>query len=367
MVDTSIKTSSPIYQPLLDQLRRSIKTGNVKPGHVIASEHKLARDTGLSRVSIRRAVQELVDEGLAERRAGKGVFVRELSTATRIVEALVPNLEINRCVQIVRGAKQFGLQRGVLLRVSDAHGSVDTDLERLRQLPGKSADGALILSLHRPGLAEILHEFNRQVYPFVLVDERIAGISGISILSDNYQGGYTVGQELVRLGHRSVGFIGDLSTHTARDRLDGLRDAVNDAGIAFDRSLVCDVDTTLVDAAAERKAARQATLLLMDRPKRPTALFYAFDTMAAEGYKALRDLALKIPKDVSVVGFDDDSICKLVDPALATVSQKPLETGRLAMEMLLKRISGDLRETVCHLIETEWMPRESIGPCPDSS
>lgn len=363
MGKTSIKSSTPIYQPLIDEIRQSITSGELKPGNRIDSEHELVRKTGLSRVSIRRAVGKLVNEGLVERRPGKGVYVRDRRTTTREIQVLVPNLAISRCVQIVRGAKAFGMECGVRLHVCDAHGSVEEDIEQLRALAESGTDGAMILSLHRHGLAEVLYELQSNKFPFVLVDESLAGIEAVSIFSDNYQGGYAVGRELVSLGHRRIGFIGPLSAHTTKERLEGMRDAVNDAGIAFDRSLARDVDATLVAQEELHQAVDAPTRELTERPNPATAIFYAFDSMAAEGYKVLKTMGLRIPEDINVVGFDDDPVCRVLEPPLSTVRQQAFEIGRVAMEVLLQLMIDGKSERSSRVMATEWVPRRSTGRC----
>ncbi|NLX07826.1 MAG: substrate-binding domain-containing protein [Phycisphaerae bacterium] len=354
-----------MYWPLVERLRGRIREGELGPGQMVGSETGMATQTGLSRKSVRRAVEQLIGEGLVERRPGKGVFVREPRTSTRQVQIVVPSVTWDRCARIVQGAKRAGQEDGVCFQIYDAHDSMDTDIEIIRNLPRSAADGAIIVAFHHRGFAGVLYELHREGYPFVLVDMRLADADVPSVVADNYGGGYRVGQELVRRGHRRIGYIGTLNAHTIRERLDGLRDAVNDAGLPFDRSLAVD----LLDADGEkitgdwRERVCQRTRELLRRDDRPSAVFFSCDSQAMVGYRAIKELGLRIPKDLSVVGFDGDEAGEWLDPGLTTVSQQAERMGSEAVAMLTKRLArrNGSGEAAHRVVETVWVERESVA------
>jgi len=253
----------------------------------------------------------------------------------------------------------------VCFQIYDAHDSMDTDIEIIRNLPRSAADGAIIVAFHHRGFAGVLYELHREGYPFVLVDMRLADADVPSVVADNYGGGYRVGQELVRRGHRRIGYIGTLNAHTIRERLDGLRDAVNDAGLPFDRSLAVD----LLDADGEkitgdwRERVCQRTRELLRRDDRPSAVFFSCDSQAMVGYRAIKELGLRIPKDLSVVGFDGDEAGEWLDPGLTTVSQQAERMGSEAVAMLTKRLArrNGSGEAAHRVVETVWVERESVA------
>ena len=364
------RKGTTVYDGLLQRIRRSIDTGALKPGALIGSEHELAREAGISRVSVRRAIDRLLREGLVERRPGKGLFVRPRDRSTREVQVVVPDMAFDQCVRIARGAQALGMERGVRIQIYDAHSKLDWDISVLRELPRSGMDGAIIASWHHHQFAESLYELKRQRFPFVLVDERMRDIEVPSVLSDNYGGGQLVGKALIAEGHRRIAFIGNfVSADTTRARLEGLRDALNDAGIPFDRTLAMNLDVPLDgDWPA---AISAATREVLDRSDPATAIFYSDDQTAAHGYVALRAMGRRVPEDVSVVGFDDNPLCQWLDPALSTVRQASDEMGRVAMEMLMGML-GDPRERAAaaageasrvehRILPTQWVPRRSIA------
>ncbi len=368
MHDTCINTRPPIYDTLLTQLRESIHDGTRRAGDFVGTEQELCRQNGISRVSVRRATDQLIREGLIERRPGKGLFVRDADRATRVIQIVVPDLSFEQCVQIARGAQVLAEQRGFRVQVYDAHNRMDHDIAALRQLPDLDTAGAIVLSWHHPRFTEAMLELKQKRYPFVLVDEHSRDIEIDSVTADNRAGGLAVGHALVDLGHRRIGFIGNLIADTVRARLEGLRDAMGDRGLPFDRSLVLDLAVQPQEDWAER--IDTCTRQLLSRPDRPTAVFFSDDQVAAEGVRTMRAMRLRIPQDVSVVGFDDSPLCRWLDPALSSVRQPSTDIGRTAMEMLLSRLQSPSprakQANTAHRVTlpVTWSPRDSIATAP---
>ena len=355
-----------MYEDLLVQLRTSIRQGLRQPGEFVGTEQAFGRERGLSRVSVRRATDQLIREGLVERRPGKGLFVRPVQRSLRTIQVVVPDLAFEQCIQIAKGAQQLGIEHGLNVQVYDAQSQMDRDIECLRQLPERSADGALILSWHHPRFTEALLELKQRNLPFVLIDEESSPLDIDTVAADNHAGGMLAANALIDLGHRSIGFIGNLSAGTVAARLEGLRDAVGDRGLPFDRSRVIDLAIEPGMDWAQRIA--DSTHELMSRSPRPTAIFYSNDHVAAEGYRTLRAMNLRVPEDVSVVGFDDSPLCRWLEPALSTVRQPSIEMGQVAMSMLMEMLQTPVgqprRPARKATLPVQWIARASIGPCP---
>ncbi len=342
----------PAADTLAAKLRRELDAKRFRPGDFVITERALARREGIDRNIVHKAVNALVREGRLERRAGKGVYVpgavgrwRQAASTSRLVHVLVADLAGNMCVEIARGIKQAGLSAGVRIQVHDAHGSLESDLQVLRKLPETAVHGAIIDSVHHPRFAEVLYELHAARYPFVLVDETLRDLQVPSVVADNYRGGYLAGRALMDRGHRRIAFTGFLGADTVRARLEGLRDAMAEAGVALDRSLVVPVRLEPVEIlelpADQATEIERAVRQILERPDRPTAIFFSTDLFMPQAYRAIRGLGLRIPEDVSVVGFDGDPLGRLLSPTLATVRQPAREMGKVAMEMLLALMEGD--------------------------
>jgi DNA-binding LacI/PurR family transcriptional regulator len=349
-------------------LRQAIQSGKLEPGEMVGTEFAFSQEWGMARNTVRRGIATLVNEGLLERRPGKGLFVRLPHSATRTVQVVVPDLSWSHVVRIVRGAQEAGSQRGLHTQIYDAHGQIDLDLEMLRKLPESQADGAIIVSLHHRRFAEVLFELKSARYPFVLVDQRLHDIDVPTIEIDNYGGGYLVGQKLAELGHRRVSFLGPMGLQVVANRLNGFRDATLDAGILFDRSLIVDLggDGVTDWLNTRLEATQEAVLRLLESPNPPTAIFDGSGDVAPLVYRAVQRAGRRIPQDVSVVAFDDSAkFSQFLDPQAAQLKHAWDELGRLAMNVLVREMDrprgAPRRDEVEHcVISPTWIAGGSL-------
>ena len=362
MPNTSMHTSIPAYQKLAGDLRKTLVRGDHAPGAQFSSEHELARLYGLSRVTVRRATELLVTEGVLERRPGKGLYVRDKgSPATTMVKVIVGNLAWEPSVRVARGVQQVAKKHGIEVQVSDAHGSQEENVDQLLNLPGNGADGAVLMALHTSAFNEAVVRIKSTGFPLVVVDDRLREVDVVSVAADNYQGGYLAGRHLMTLGHSHMAFIGDCSASTVHDRLDGFRDALAEGGIALPRTCVLDITPDDRFASWDESVSHKAKALL-EREKRPSAIFCSCDAVARACYRACSALGLPVPSEVSLVGFDDDPLAEWLTPALTTVRQPFTEMGQKAMELLLKQLTKNVVEPENLLLPVQWVPRSSTAP-----
>lgn len=364
---------APVYEALAEAIRRAIRRGEYQPGDLIGTEHGMARKKNISRMTVRRASQVLITEGLVERRPGKGLYVRadaesHRSTAVRSrpgqIQVISGNLEWEPSVQISRGVQTVAKGQGLQVQLYDAQGDEKLDLKMIRDLPHSQARGAVLISLHSHSFNEAVFALKERNFPFVLVDQRLHDIDVPSVVADSYSGGYQAGQMLLAQGHRRIAFIGDLIAMTVRDRLAGLRDAINDAGIAYDRSLVVDLVSGTDRLGDWSGAIDEAAQQLMTRAPRPTAVFCSCDGVAKLLYRSLAAMNLSVPQDVSIVGFDDDPIAEWLSPALTTVRQPFHDMGQAAIELLCERIANPTAPVQHRVLPVELIQRESVAPAP---
>jgi len=157
-----------------------------------------------------------------------------------------------------------------------------------------------------------------------------------SIVIDDQHGGQLVAEHLIKKGHKSFGFMGDIeppekfAIHPVKSRLAGFKQTLQEAGLSLPKAYIRSSPYT-------QKESRQAALELLSLPKPPTAIFAASDIQALSLMKVARQLNINIPNNLAVVGFDDIDVAEHVD--LTTIRQHLDESGRLAAEILLARIS----------------------------
>ena len=221
---------------------------------------------------------------------------------------------------------------------------------------GGRVDGLLVISL-TPSDADV-QRWREAGVPVVLVDTRHPGLP--HLLVDDVQGGYRAAQHLLELGHRRIAFVGD-PIHTAfnfsssRDRLTGMQQALAEHGIPFRAEY-----HQAGEHGQEPARALTYPLLALDDP--PTAVFAASDTQAIGVMQAARDLGLRVPQDLSVIGFDDIEIAGLLN--LTTMRQPLFESGYRGINLLLQAIEQVNGNAMCHDLPVELALRGTTAPPP---
>lgn len=186
-----------------------------------------------------------------------------------------------------------------------------------------------------------------------------------SISVDNHQGGLLATRHVLRQGHRRIAFLSDLARFTSRvERYRGYRDALAHAGLAPDPALVWmrGADTMSRDAGGA-DIGRVGTRRLLAGRKPPTAIVTGNDLCAFGVLAAARELGLSVPRDLSVVGFDDIDLARLANPPLTTVRQPARELARMAVDQVLRAAVQRLeRETATLVVRPRLMVRASTAP-----
>jgi LacI family repressor for deo operon, udp, cdd, tsx, nupC, and nupG len=191
--------------------------------------------------------------------------------------------------------------------------------------------------------------------PIVVACEYLPNVDLPTVQIDNIAAAKQAAGHLVALGHRRIGFItGPVWNVLSHDRLYGYRDAMLEGGLALDEALVVNGDFSIRSGIAATKA-------LLALPAPPTAIFASNDEMAFGAIRAVRDAGLRVPKDISVVGFDDIRFAAYVDPPLTTIRQPGQEIGRLAMTHLVRILSGERIADRRMLLPTELVVRGSTA------
>jgi LacI family transcriptional regulator len=220
----------------------------------------------------------------------------------------------------------------------------------------KHIDG-LILTPPCDNDAELLRRLEKIGVPLVRLTPADSSSRLPSVSAEDGTGAYEMTRYVLGLGHRRIAFVGgDPNHHASRERFDGFRRALRDSRVPFDRSLVRRADFLFEGGV---KAGRELFAL----PTLPTAVFACNDESAAGVLVAAQERGLRIPADVSVVGFDDFPTARKTYPALTTVRQDLAEISSRATRLLFDLINGSPPATVHIRVPTELVIRHSAGTC----
>ena len=352
--------ATPPYARLADDLRLRLHDKGSAPGDFLGTETDIARKAGVSRMTARRAVQVLVDEGLVERRAGRGVFIRGEGNATRTIRFLAGNLLWAPAVRVAQAVQEDAPDAGLDVSVFDARGNLAALLDELRALPETGTAGAIVMSQHDPAFNRALAALVAANYPFVVVDQALADLPAPSVAADNRAGGRLAAEALLAAGHRRFAFLGDLAADTTAARAQGVADAC--AAALVPPPAVFDIPGQRFENWEPTIRERVAELLRMRM--RPTALACSCDAVALHAIRALADAGLSVPRDISVTGFDDDPIAEWASPALTTVRQDFSEMGRRALAALAAQLGANPPAPAHTAVPVALVERASIAPPP---
>ena len=214
----------------------------------------------------------------------------------------------------------------------------DEDLEREQQhlelLRSQRVDGIILAATGHPSRSRAAALGQLRV-PVVLVDRAFNEFGLDAVMLDNRRAALEATRHILSFGHRRVAMLsGPVAMSTGAERLQGYREALLEAGLPYDDSLVR-------DAGFREERAYEAARELLSAPERPSAVFAANNLIAIGLMRAIADLELQCPQDVSVVSIDDFAWASAFRPRLSTVAQPVAAMGETAMQMLLGRIRGD--------------------------
>lgn len=276
---------------------------------------------------------------------------------TRLITVMLPDVTNPFFNEIVRGVERVAREHGYYVLLADTENLPGHEAAYGSLLAARQTDGLIVLNGRIPSGLLPASGSSDKTPPVVVACEYVANLDLPTVQIDNIRAAREATELLLSLGHKRIGFIaGPRWSVLSRDRLHGYRDAVLDAGLKYDGTLVVSGNFSIVSGVV-------ATNQLLALADRPTAVFASNDEMAIGTIRAARDRNLRVPDDLSVMGFDDIRFAAFMDPPLTTVAQPGGDIGRTAMELLLKIMGNELIEHRRIFLQTHLELRSSTA-CP---
>jgi DNA-binding LacI/PurR family transcriptional regulator len=272
---------------------------------------------------------------------------------TKVIGLLVPTTRspvfANSVFAIQEQCQNFGYS--VILGNTQYNAQIEDRL--IRQFQERRVAG-MILTGFSFGREQLVTNLIESGLPTVVIWEKIDDPIINYVGFDNFQTAYLMTEYLIQLGHHRIGLImGPYSkVGRVRKRWEGFQAAMAKKGLKIDPDLVIEKEPTLQNG-------QEAMNYLLDRPKRPTAVFAASDVFAIGALKAARERGVNVPRDLSIAGHDDNDFAAYTNPSLTTIQVPSYEIGCLAVEVLLSKIENNKGRVRQHCLETHLMIRES--------
>lgn len=302
---------------------------------------------------IRRAIDELGYQ--------PNPHARSLSRGrSETLGLVVPDITNPYFARLAAAVEREAARRGYGLTLCASLNTQDREREYLARLSRTGVDGIIFVSNHADdgSLREPIQVSGRRI---VILDEDIAGVTASKVFIDNQQGGFLAGRHLLDMGHRRIAFFGGPEAmRSTQERLAGVRRAIADAGIeATVSDIYCgDYSPEHGRACAERLLATRSAA---------TALLVSSDQIMIGALEIFRRADLRIPAQLSVIGFDDIAPFILFDPPLTSIRQPVDALGRRAVDLLIRGLEGEPVEDVIEHLPVELVLRESVGRPPQES
>lgn len=312
-------------------------------GDIMATMKDVAEYAGVSIATVSKYLnggnvldknEELIDEAIKTLDYQVNEIARGLKTnQTMTVGVLIPSLENVFFTKIVSRIENILLENGYSTIVCDYREEPDLEKKKMQFLLGKRVDG-IIMVPDGKNVEHIRETLNKDI-PVVLLDRMVNNIDCDIVVTDNINASYNAVEQLVKKGHKKIGIIcGPEELYTSRQRLKGYQRVFEDYAMKIDKELIKFGDYQI-------EGGYQCLVQLLEEDISPTAVFVTNYEMTLGSIMAANDKEIDIPAELSLIGFDNIQMAKIVKPSLSIVVQPMQKIGETAARLMLKRLKGN--------------------------
>jgi len=370
-------TPAPLHHKLREAIQAQIMDGTLKPGETLPSERSMKKYFGVSRATVRQAVNSLIQDGFLQSVAGTGTFVLEVPTklqASGLIGLITSSPNFNFFYPQLTAAFNLGIRQSGYGLVMALHGeNADTLSQVVDELLAQNVIALAITPPRYGDISHVLDRLRRGNIPLVFIG-RDSPTKGFDVVTtDNEAVGYQATHHLIELGHRHIIHLGLLDYSTGNERAAGYQRAMREAGLPPHIYQLSEDphphDTIasgvprehLVNPAHEAVYQIWGTSDHANNLPQPTAIFCFNDIVAMGAYKALRELRRAIPQDVSLISVDNLITVRHFEVPISTFALPGEAIGQHSAEILLKRLTEDVSRGEVLRLPAMFIPRASTA------
>ncbi len=329
----------------MKQVAERARVSTTTVSHVINNTRVVSED---ARERVLAVIQEL--------RYIPSAVARSLKNdRTHTLGMMIPNNSNPYFAEIIQSLEDACFELGYNIILCNSYDDPKKQAAYIRVLMEKRIDGLILVSSGSD--EELTRLLADEGIPKVLVDRELDGVSADFIEADHEDGGYQATQYLISLGHRHIACVaGPQNILASAARIKGYQRALREAGLNFNPDYLIYADFTSLGGF-------NAFQHLLALPARPSAIFASNDLMAIGGICAANQVGIRIPDDLSVLGYDDIALASFSTPPLTTIAQPKQAIGRLTAEVLIDRIKHPDVSLRRELIKSKLVVRASTAPC----
>jgi LacI family transcriptional regulator len=303
---------------------------------------------------VSEALRARVLQAMEETNYRPNIVARSLRLGqTKTIGLIIPDSSNAFFAEVGRGLQDRSHALGFSVILCNTDGDATRESAFIDLLTKKQVDGLVFVA--SGDNAQSIRAVSRQGTPFVVVDRHLSGLEADEVTADNMRGATMATEYLLKLGHRRIACItGPSDVTPSADRVKGFRQAMKVAGLEPDEVLIIKGDFQF-------RSGGLAMQTLLALPSRPTAVFACNDLMAVGAISTACAAGLRVPQDVSIIGFDDIGLAAVANPPLTTVAQPKNAIGTLAADLLVERIRNPQAPCRQLLLPTELVIRQSCA------
>jgi LacI family transcriptional regulator len=327
----------------------------------------IAKKAGVSKATVSRvinktkpvskAVREKVEKVINEYNYKPSSVARSLAKSeTKVIGLIIPDISNTFYSVLVEGISHTAHSKGYNVFLCNTFRDHDLEIEFLYLLEEKEVDAIILTTFHTTKeQKEFIRNFHK---PVVTVNREFIGkglpkVPNIDI--DNFQAAYDAVSYLVNTGHKKIGIIrAEQQDQTCIDRLNAYKQVLVDHNMPVDESYIVGYDFHF-------ESGYEGMMEILENEEQPDAMFCISDELATGAIRAIKDYGLRVPEDISVIGFDDIPLAKRFIPSISTVRQPIFEMGKVATDTIIKMIKGTFKKEAIEdtILSYELITRES--------
>ncbi len=277
------------------------------------------------------------------------------------IGVIIPTISNPFYSQIILGIEQEARQRGYNILLCNSFRDSETERKYINSLYQKQVRGIVISSIGENH--DYLKELQANGVRIVVFDQWTDDIKCSKVGFNYIKGGLMAVEHLISMGHRKIAFAtSPLTRRSRRETMEGFRLALLKHGIPFEEDYVIESESEeeQENGTYEFENGKKLAVKIMDLKDKPTAVFAVNDMTAIGIIQGLTNYGVRVPEDISVIGFDNIEISSMINPPLTTVNQPSFETGRLACKLLLDSMNDNGYEDVSVVLEPSLIIRKSV-------
>ncbi len=361
-------STKTLYEQCQEYILNKIKKGVYKPGEAIPTERELCKNLNVSRYTVRRAIQELVHEGHLYRVQGSGTFVYDNRKSFKhfgsSIGVILTHCEHEMEANILTGIENVIQELGFRMTFISSNDNYKIEAESIHSMRLNEVKGLIIMPAEDQKESNAISDLKNERFPFVLVDRRLQDYETDCVMSDNIYGGYKATEHLIELGHTKIGFVKREFSRTSsiEDRIIGYNSALKEYDFERTSNLIFSYDENLMEDEI------YSSIYNYVKNTDVTAIVAINDYVALDVIKMSRRHSIKIPDELSLIGFDNLDFAKHLEVPLTTIAQFSKGIGEEAAKLLIEKINKQQDSSNSNNILTqkffpiELIVRESCAP-----